>query len=447
MNGMQSWVEIYLLNSLWQIPLVFAAAWIAARLLRPVSSHAEHRIWASAILAEVILPACQFDGNSIGRSVLAFVSSALARSGPSGSVQLVFKPGAVADPAAFHLPGALLNGILITYAISIVYFVLRLGWGCWRTSLMLRDSEPIEAVRDLGRLNDVAQRLFVVGEALHYAESPIASGPVTLGIRRAVLLFPKGFLRGVAAADLEVVLAHELAHVRRRDFAKNLFYSLASLPVAYHPLLWLTASSLAATREMVCDAMAGDCVHTRERYAQSLLRLAAMLSDRMPVKTLHAIGIFDANVFERRIMRLTQKRKHIGTTRRFAMVTLAAIVGLAACTSAIALGIRVLPVSTSTAEINPETVHVNQNNMKVTTRVNPIYPIEAKKSGIEGTVVLQAVINKEGVPEQLKVMSGPKELQKSSLDAVRQWRWEPYLLNGDPVDVDTTINITFSLKG
>jgi periplasmic protein TonB len=77
----------------------------------------------------------------------------------------------------------------------------------------------------------------------------------------------------------------------------------------------------------------------------------------------------------------------------------------------------------------------------------PVYPPEAKKAKIQGTVVLDVVISKEGNIENLRVISGPQELQQSALDAVRQWTYKPYLLNGDPVEVKTTVNIIYNLGG
>jgi protein TonB len=63
------------------------------------------------------------------------------------------------------------------------------------------------------------------------------------------------------------------------------------------------------------------------------------------------------------------------------------------------------------------------------------------------TVVLQATISKTGSIENLRVMSGPAMLTQSALDAVRSWRYRPYLLNGEPVEVETTVNVVFSLGG
>jgi protein TonB len=80
-------------------------------------------------------------------------------------------------------------------------------------------------------------------------------------------------------------------------------------------------------------------------------------------------------------------------------------------------------------------------------KTTPVYPPIAKAARVSGTVVLQATISKTGTIENLKVVSGPAMLQQSALDAVRQWRYRPYLLNNEPVEVDTTVNVVFTLGG
>ena len=82
------------------------------------------------------------------------------------------------------------------------------------------------------------------------------------------MLVPPGFLEGVAPDDLDALLAHEFAHMERRDFAKNILYGLLSIPASHHPLLWLTRARLAESRELVCDAQAADALcRTRELRA------------------------------------------------------------------------------------------------------------------------------------------------------------------------------------
>ena len=80
-------------------------------------------------------------------------------------------------------------------------------------------------------------------------------------------------------------------------------------------------------------------------------------------------------------------------------------------------------------------------------KVTPLYPDIAKRARIQGVVVLQAVISKQGTIENLRVVSGHPMLTQSALDAVRQWRYRPYLLNGEPVEVETQITVNFNLSG
>jgi protein TonB len=76
----------------------------------------------------------------------------------------------------------------------------------------------------------------------------------------------------------------------------------------------------------------------------------------------------------------------------------------------------------------------------------PQYPAIAKAARIQGIVVLQATISKSGSIQNLRVISGPPMLQQAAMDAVRSWRYQPYLLNGEPVEVETTMNVVFNLS-
>jgi len=78
-------------------------------------------------------------------------------------------------------------------------------------------------------------------------------------------------------------------------------------------------------------------------------------------------------------------------------------------------------------------------------RTVPAYPPLPKAMHMEGTVALAATISKLGTIENLRVVSGPPLLQQAALDAVKTWRYRPYLLNGEPVEVKTTVNVIFSL--
>jgi protein TonB len=80
-------------------------------------------------------------------------------------------------------------------------------------------------------------------------------------------------------------------------------------------------------------------------------------------------------------------------------------------------------------------------------RVQPEYPPLAKQARIQGTVLLRAVIDREGKIENLQVLGGHPLLVEAALKAVRQWRYRPYYLNGQAIEVETQITVHFTLSG
>jgi len=78
-------------------------------------------------------------------------------------------------------------------------------------------------------------------------------------------------------------------------------------------------------------------------------------------------------------------------------------------------------------------------------KISPVYPPDARSQHIQGTVVLHALIDKQGNISSIDVISGDETLAESAIEAVRQWKYRPYLLNGEPVEVDTHIQVNFTL--
>jgi protein TonB len=110
-------------------------------------------------------------------------------------------------------------------------------------------------------------------------------------------------------------------------------------------------------------------------------------------------------------------------------------------------------ISSSNAPVphvaTPQRVRVSQGVTSglLLRRVNPTYPPLARTARIQGRVLLQAQISKSGDIQNLQVISGHPMLIQSALDAVKQWKYRPYLLNGEAVEVDTTIEVNFTLAG
>jgi protein TonB len=80
-------------------------------------------------------------------------------------------------------------------------------------------------------------------------------------------------------------------------------------------------------------------------------------------------------------------------------------------------------------------------------RVQPVYPPLARSARVQGSVVLSALISKAGTMENLRVLSGHPMLVAAAIEAVRQWRYRPYILNAEPIEVETQITVNFALAG
>jgi len=96
----------------------------------------------------------------------------------------------------------------------------------------------------------------------------------------------------------------------------------------------------------------------------------------------------------------------------------------------------------------PQRVRMSQGVSKglLTYRVEPTYPAVAQQARIHGVVVLTAIIGKDGSIQNLEVARGHPMLAPAAIDAVKQWRYKPFLLNGQPVEVETTVTVTFELR-
>ncbi|MFY9682597.1 MAG: energy transducer TonB [Candidatus Sulfotelmatobacter sp.] len=116
--------------------------------------------------------------------------------------------------------------------------------------------------------------------------------------------------------------------------------------------------------------------------------------------------------------------------------------GIVNATSSLAYVPKLQPVA-------PQRIRISQGvtNGLLIHKIQPPYPVLARSARIQGDVVLRAVIDKQGNIQDLQLVSGHPMLVPAAIEAVKQWRYRPYLLNGQPVEVETTITVIFTLTG
>lgn len=149
-------------------------------------------------------------------------------------------------------------------------------------------------------------------------------------------------------------------------------------------------------------------------------------------------------------MSLMTKPREMRGLLRIGSAVICVAVGVATCGSALALRLDVNEPPPAAADHNAKDPVNVASGIMAGSKIggeNPKYPPKARAEHLSGTVVLHAVISKTGDIASLQVLSGPEILRASALEAVRTWRYKPFLLNGEPTAVETTININFNLGG
>ncbi|HTU32642.1 MAG TPA: M56 family metallopeptidase [Candidatus Acidoferrum sp.] len=332
MNNLVQLIASCFVNSLWEVAVIGAVGWMVSRLFGRVGPRLHHVWWVGTLGLAAITPA-------VPLLRLLFAPSALPV-GPQSSVGIsVFDPQAVSS--SFLLPPTSVLVLFLFFVCAFMWSAARLGWSLRSTIRLRREACSTSLGSEVEEPWDHCKRVFSLTRGQILRSGGVV-GPATIGFIRPVLLVSDRFVRECRSQDILATLAHECAHIKRRDFQKNLLYEFVSLGIAYHPATWFVKSQIARTREMICDELAAEKLMDRRSYAESLLRLASLISGTVGAMTRNAIGILDANVLEERIMTMKTERKYVGATLKYgaAAVSVLILLSVAAAVSAVARPIK-----------------------------------------------------------------------------------------------------------
>ncbi len=173
-------------------------------------------------------------------------------------------------------------------------FSLCLGWQWGQTRLWVRAGRPIDKSDTQTLLGKLCARAGVRGKVV-LLESARVLGPLTVGFFKPVILVPVGFIAGINPAQLEAILLHELAHIRRWDYLVNLLISLLRALLFYHPVVWWLDRRTRLARELCCDELASGCYGDRATYARALAQLEERLQTGSPL----AMAAGDGSLLQR----------------------------------------------------------------------------------------------------------------------------------------------------
>lgn len=502
--------------------VIFLLAALSAWMLRREAAASRYLVWFLAALAVLMLPLV---------SVLKPVAApALVLLSPAPAMfSIVVRPDMGAQ---WWMTSA--QALIAAWAVGFLLTLARLVMGVFRTRQNRRASSPSDIHADVEvRLSD---RISV---------------PETFGFWRPVILLPVE--SGAWSEDrLNVVLAHELVHVQRRDWLTQLVAQFSACVYWFHPLAWVALRQIRKERELACDDGVLQQGYRGSEYAQHLVEIARSVRSQNEALA-PSIPMATRSQLESRVRAILDpalKRGRVTTMMKIAAPVCTAVAILllssAASTAAGAVSVsgtitdisgavipkaRVLftpkgdgkayatasgeagswelrsvapglytvdvrvpgfapyqqqvnvpedrplqvdvrlamgrledtltiqgqgtpvvqnsaPGSSAQASV-PSRIRVGGNVQaaKILKMVRPEYPLQMKAAGITGTVVMQAVISREGDVLNLDAISQDvhPDLVEAAMTAVKQWRYQPTLLNGQPVEIITLINVNFTL--
>ena len=403
-----------LLHFLWQGAAAAIVIAIALTFLRNRSAHARYLVACAGLAAMAALP---------------MVTTVLLLQPPASppAIGYLFAPTIIptATPASAPLSIPDLSRIwtLRIWAAGVVVFAVRLALSYLHVARLRGSGSPADP-DVLYRAADLAARMNI-SRRVRILISEMADCPSVIGWFRPVILIPAAVLAGIDADQLEAILAHELAHIRRHDYLVNLLQTAVETLLFYHPAVWWLSRRIRREREFCCDDLASRQSGGAVCYARALARLERLRT--APALTPAVNG--DSLLF--RIHRLVEERRETAPSKLPAIgALLVAAAGIAA---------------------NVHWAHAQSPNTAQVVRRAPIYyPESARAKGIVGPVVAEVTLDGAGNVTDARILSGPVELRRSALASVLDWKFA-HASSGEvrqvPIDFNKDTSNTYSVAG
>ena len=333
MSATSNWLASFVLNAAWQVVAITLIAMLSARLLRRAPSRYVHVIWVIALAACLAVPLM---------SLVVQVRAARRVSTNTPFPRLAMEASqsmAKRIPVSFHsfsrpvsFPAPFVQILLWVYVVFLVLRLTRLSWAADHTARVRRRAFARVIPLRLSRAAELCRQRFTTRQVPILCTMD-AHGPATIGTRRPILVLPESFFDdSFEEADLICALSHEFAHIGRRDFLMNFIYETAYVPMCFHPCTAFIMARIAQTRELACDEMAATMSPSPRQYAQSLLQIARSVLSGPRQRANYALGLFDTNALEERIMNVlatTKSTSEWTRTKKWTAVCLLAAVCLA----------------------------------------------------------------------------------------------------------------------
>lgn len=237
------------------------------------------------------------------------------------------QPGAVDRWLASILGGRMVLLLAAVWAVIAAFLLARIIWS-YVFLMRLRKRLGLLPAAERARGQELAE-IYGLRRRVRFFTSTAAGVPMTMGWLRPLVVLPPDVVRTLSAAELDSILAHELAHIKRWDYLVNLLQRVAQAIFFFHPAVWIIGRELAVERELACDDWALKLTGEPRRYATCLTKMVEVLGSARPFAAATGI-IFGKHVISRRIeMILNGDRNATTSVSKSALLSSFATAGLA----------------------------------------------------------------------------------------------------------------------
>jgi len=565
-----------LLQFFWQGAAIWAVTALVLTTLRRRTAQARYAAACLGLAAMVAAPAIAAVGywrqdNTLSPAAANSAITLEAASAAAASSLGRTVPSPTATPGAFSREWLepWLPFVMLAWSAGALLLALHLLYGWARVRHIQRTATAITSHYAQDMMRRMSSRIGV-RQRLRLVESALVEVPSVIGFVRPAIIVPVSVLANLPPAQLEAILAHELAHIRRGDYFMNLLQSVVEVLLFYHPAVWWVSKQIRVEREHCCDDVAAG-LSDRVEYAHALVSLETLRAE-MPALAMGATGGELLGRIRRLVDPPTTAPNSSGWVAMTAVVTVLAVAAIGQ-THGLAfqgparlgatvvdpaggvvpgvsvtiqridvIGVVEAPVEIRTtltdatgqflfADLTPGqyaltaslpgfksaklrvalaanesvngTVRLELGTLSemITVRgeftgatppvaeplatqasaadleaaralsatlsppiersgairvggsireprkirdVKPAYPETAMAAGVQGIVILEALIEQDGSVGDVRILRSIALLDQAAVEAVRQWRFTPTLLNGQPVEVLMTVTVNFS---
>jgi TonB family protein len=403
-----------LFDGLWQGAAIVAIAYLVTRVVSRRNAATRYAVWFAALIALVVVPLATTLSNAGG-----LLLAALQPHASSAKWTIALLPAQSFAPIVSGFWNQATPWIVAAWSVGAAIGLLRLGTSLLRIARIRKDAVPLSSAR---------------GDVLVSRDVAI---PVAVGLLDPAIVLPRPLVDTLTPADLERVLAHERAHVRRHDVAGNLVQRSIEAILFFNPWVHLVGRALVLEREAACDDWAVAKTGTADDYATLLASLAVRLREpHAPLATPSALGSRHALVS--RIERLA------GGIRRPLALNYYVVGGTAVLFVILTLALEAFsPVlafaptqANASSAAGPASIAAACAKPDVDAAViSPAMPQQPHDLKVKGSATMRVTLAPNGsvVSVLISKSSGNAAIDKAVAVAARQSKYSPKLVNCQPV--------------